>query len=208
MLQAFIEARKGGETGITHVEFLAREALFRAARQGRWSLDLARAAMRIEFGDKLPDITQPINKVEPWGMLLTYRDGTRGTVLRLGATGTTRWHFACKLAGEPTPRVSSHYVGPWGNRCLFMGLSHAIQHFFATRTAPYPVEAHPFDHWHRRGRRSLPAENRRLETPQLHIAYASQDFRHARTGGIVEGTDGGRQGNARLRGTASSKVSS
>ena len=51
------KSRKGGETGITHVEFLTGEALFLAARQGRWSLDLARAAMRVEFGDKLPDIT-------------------------------------------------------------------------------------------------------------------------------------------------------
>src|SRR4029077_11184325 len=35
VLQAFVESRKGGETGVTHVEFLPREALFAAAKQGR-----------------------------------------------------------------------------------------------------------------------------------------------------------------------------
>ena len=135
VLQAFVEARKGGETGVTHVEFLPREALFRAAEKGRWSLDLARAAMATEFGDKLPDITRPINGVEPWGILVTYRDGTKGVMLKFGFSGT-RWNFACKLAGERQPRVTSHYVGPWRNRCLFMALSHAIQHFFVTRQSP------------------------------------------------------------------------
>ena len=30
---------------------------------------------------------------------VTYRDGTKGAVLRLGFSGT-RWHFACKLARD------------------------------------------------------------------------------------------------------------
>ena len=139
VLQAFIEARKGGETGVTQVEFLRGDALFKAAQQGRWSLDLARAAMRAELGDKVPDITRPINNAQPHGILLTLQDGTKATMLKLGASGM-RWNFACKLAGERQPRVTSHYVGPWNNRCLFMALSHAIQHFFVTPRAPYPVE--------------------------------------------------------------------
>ena len=141
VLHAFIEARKGGETGISHVEFLPREALFNAAQKGRWSLDLARAAMRLEYGDKVPDFTRPIDKIEPHGILLTFRDGTKGAVLKLGNRNATRWHFACKLAGERTPRLSSHYVGPWGNRCLFMALSHAIQRFFVTGRRPIRLNA-------------------------------------------------------------------
>src|SRR5262249_10061547 len=127
------------ETGIRSIEFLPRERLFAAAQKGRWSLELARAAMRVEFGAKLPDITRPINGIEPWGILVTYRDGTKGTVLKLGCSGT-RWTFAVKLAGERQPRTTSHYVGPWRNRCLFMALSNAIQQFFVRRESPYPVE--------------------------------------------------------------------
>lgn len=179
VLQAFVESRKGGETGITHIEFLPREELFRAEKAGRWSLDLARAAMRTEFGDKLPDITRPINGVEPWGILVTYRDGTKGTMLKLGYSGT-RWNFACKLSGEKNLRATRHYVGPWNNRCLFMALSNAIQRFLVTRTSPYPVERTLLATGALEAAVRSRAEGRRLETPHLNIAYAAQDYRAVR----------------------------
>lgn len=179
VLQAFVESRKGGETGVTHIEFLPREELFRAEKAGRWSLDLARAAMRTEFGDKLPDITRPINGVEPWGILVTYRDGTKGTMLKLGYSGT-RWNFACKLSGEKNVRATRHYVGPWNNRCLFMALSNAIQRFLVTRTSPYPVERTLLATGALEAAVRSRAEGRRLETPHLNIAYAAQDYRAVR----------------------------
>ncbi len=179
VLQAMLEARKGGETGITHVEYLPREPLMQAAQKGRWSLDLARAAMRQEFGDKVPDITRPINGVEPWGILLTYRDGTKATVLKLGFSGT-RWHFACKLAGEQRPRATSHYVGPWRNRCLFMALSNAIQQFFVTRQSPYPVERTLLTTGALAAAVQSRAAGDALETPHLNIAYQPRDFRALR----------------------------
>src|SRR6202023_3171459 len=117
---------KGGETGVTHVEFLRGESLWQAAQQGRWSIDLARMALRAEFGDKVPDITRPLNNIEPYGILMTLGDGMKATMLKLGSSGT-RWNFACQLTGEREPRFTSHYVGPWRNRCLFMALAHAIQ---------------------------------------------------------------------------------
>ncbi|MBI2806997.1 MAG: hypothetical protein HYX68_18605 [Planctomycetes bacterium] len=179
VLQAFIEARKGGETGITHVEFLPRARLFQAAQKGRWSLDLARAALRTEFGDRLPDITQPINKIEPWGILLTYRDGTKGTILRIGYS-STRWSFAAKMAGEKRPRATSHYVGPWNNRCLFMALSNAIQHFFVTRQSPYPVERTLLATGALEAAVRSRASGQRIATPNLNIAYAARDYRALR----------------------------
>jgi hypothetical protein len=179
VLQAFVESRKGGETGVTHVEYLPSAALFRAADKGRWSVDLARAAMRVEFGDKLPDITRPINGVEPWGILVTYRDGTKGVMLKLGVSGT-RWNFACRLNGERQPRVTSHYVGPWRNRCLFMALSHAIQHFFVTRQAPYPVERTLLATGLTEAAVRSRATGERIETPHLNIAYAARDYRAMR----------------------------
>ena len=179
VLQAFVESRKGGETGVSRIEFLERDALFRAEREGRWSLDLARAAMRVEFGDKLPDLTRPINGVEPWGILVTYRDGTKGTMLKLGYSGT-RWNFACRLAGERTPRVTSHYVGPWRNRCLFMALSHAIQHFLVTRQSPYPVERTLLATGVLDAAVRSRAAGYALDTPHLGIAYRARDFRAMR----------------------------
>lgn len=179
VLQAFIESRKGGETGIARVEFLPREALFRAAERGQWSRSLAEAAMRVEFGDKLPDISRPINGVEPWGILLTYRDRTKATVLKLGFSGT-RWNFACKLAGEQRSRVTSHYVGPWRNRCLFMALSHAIQHFFVNRQSPYPVERTLLTTGALAAAVQSRAAGQPIDTPHLDIAYETRDYRAMR----------------------------
>ncbi len=178
VLQAFIEARKGGETGVREVEFLPREPLFEAARAGRWSLDLARAAMGVELGDKrVPDLTRPINNVEPWGILVTYRDGTKATVLRLGNSSGTRWNFAVKIAGERRPRATSHHVGPWNNRCLFMALSNAIQHFFTRREAPYPIERTLLATGILESAVRSRAAGYGLETSHLNIAYQPRDFR-------------------------------
>ena len=48
--------------------------------------------------------------------------------------------FACRLRGRTQPLATALFNGPWGNRCLFKALSHAIQHLFRTRSEPYPVE--------------------------------------------------------------------
>ena len=110
------------------------------------------------------------------GILLTYRDGMKGTVLRVG-DGGIRWNFACKLAGRDDPLATNIYVGPWDNRNLFKALSHAIQTHFRQHQAPYPVErtlltSCTLD----AAMDSRAAGGRDLETPQLAIAYEPKDF--------------------------------
>ena len=178
-MQAFLEARQGGETGVTHVEFLRHDALFQAARQGRWSTDLARAALRAEFGANVPDITRPINNTEAHGILMTLHDGTKATVLKLGSSGI-RWNFACMVRGERQPRATSHHVGPWQNRCLFMALAHAIQHFFVTGVSPYPVERTLLTTGVLEAAVRSRAATERSATPHLNIRYHARDFRALR----------------------------
>jgi hypothetical protein len=117
--------------------------------------------------------------VEPWGILLTYRDGTKASVLKFGFSGT-RWNFACKLAGERSPRATNHYVGPWNNRCLFMALSNAIQQFFVRRESPYPVERTLLTTGILNAAVRSRAAGYELETPHLAIAYQPRDFRPLR----------------------------
>jgi hypothetical protein len=183
VLQSFAESRKGGETGISSVQFLRGDALRQAGKQGRFSLPLAEAALRAEFGKNLPADWGRIGNEkaeEPHGVLLTYRDGFRGTLIKLGRN-SVRWNVAYRLTGDATPRATRYYVGPWGNRNLFMALSHAIQQHFVRRAAPYPVE------------RTLLASGvcdalmqsrgnggAVVKTPHLQIAYAAQDFRAMR----------------------------
>jgi hypothetical protein len=184
VLQSMIEARKGGETGVTHVEFLDTDALWKAARDGRWSTDLARAAMEKELGREIPDLkafTDGREKPIPaHGVLVTYKDGTRGLALKLGSSGT-RWNFACRLKGNPQIQSTAFYVGPWQNRNLFKALSHAIQHHIIHREAPYPVErtllvTGILD----ASMHSRHDGGKRTRTPELEFAYAPKDFRAMR----------------------------
>jgi len=182
ILQSMVESRRGGETGVAGVEYLAGDALFDAARKGRWSLRLAEAAMATEFGKNAVDLRQPIRgerAVEPHGLLITYRDGFRATMLKIGAN-SVRWNFACKLARDNRIYATRFHAGPYGNRCLFMGLSHAIQDCFVQRRSPYPIErtllTTGLTHAVMRSR----AAGSAIDTPHLHIAYAARDFRAMR----------------------------
>ena len=58
------------------------------------------------------------------GTLITYKDGLKATVLKVGHS-STRWNFACRLKSDPKIHATSFYVGPWNNRNLFKALSHA-----------------------------------------------------------------------------------
>ena len=141
VLQSIVEFRKDGETGISAVEFLRGDALWHAAGEGRWSLPLAETAMAMELGRK-PIMLRRVNgekEAKAHGILLTYKDGLRGCVLKVGGS-STRWNFACTLKNDPKRYATRFYVGPWQNRNLFKPLSHAIQQHFKTRMAPYPVE--------------------------------------------------------------------
>src|SRR6266702_1632173 len=48
VLQAMIEARPGGETGVARVQFLQGDALWKAADEGLWSPQLAIIALDAE----------------------------------------------------------------------------------------------------------------------------------------------------------------
>lgn len=193
VLQSMVEARKGGETGVTSVEFLSGDALFQAAQKGRWSLRLAEAAMAAEFGKNVPDLRQPIRgerASEPHGAIITYRDGFRATMLKLGAS-SVRWNFACKLARDERRYATRFHAGPYGNRCLFMALSHAIQDHFVQRRSPYPLERTLLTTGLTEAIVHSRAAGQRLETPHLQIAYAARDFRGMREMGeswrVLEG---------------------
>lgn len=185
ILQSIVEFRRGGEAGVTAVEFLRGDALWNAARDGRWSRALAEAAMRAEFGEREHSLTRVPGEgdFEPHGILITYRDGFKATVLKIGQSAV-RWNIAWKLAGQERPQALNWYVGPWRNRNLFRALSHAIQHLFVHRQAPYPVERTLLTTGIlEAAMRSRDQNGRRIVTRHLHIAYQPQDFRAFRENG-------------------------
>lgn len=180
VLQAMVEARAGGETGVARVQYFDGDALWRAADAGLWSANLADTAMAIEKarGARAATLRELFN--QPYGILVTYKDGLRAMVLKLGNDGT-RWNFACRLAGEEKPRATSFYVGPWDNRNLFKALAHAIQTHFREGKAPYPVERTLLTTGCvAAGVESHAQGGKPIDTPHLEFAYKPIDYRRMR----------------------------
>src|SRR4051794_10201074 len=183
VLQSMIESRRGGETGVTRVELLTGDAFQKAQADGRWSSDLVAAAMAAEekaHFERQPFPGRPPTKNEPsakprHALLVTYKDGTRGTALAVGGT-SDRWNFACRLPVQRVPLATALFNGPWGNLNLFSALSHAVAHFFRTGKSPYPVERtllvsgilDAAMHSHQAG-------DKPIDTPQLEFGYQPQD---------------------------------
>lgn len=195
VLQSLVEFRRGGETGVAGVQFLSGDALWKAADEGLWSTRLAEAALAAELGPGQPSLRQLVAALaqreqqrdaqppQPHAILVTYRDGLSAAVLKVGQKAT-RWNFACRLDGQPEPRATSFYTGPWRNRNLFKALAHAIQTHFRQRKAPYPVERTLLA----TGVLAAALESHNLgdqpqETPHLEIAYQPRDFRSLRERG-------------------------
>ena len=179
VLQSLAEGRRGGETGISQVEFLTGDALFKAADEGRWSLALAETAMAAESVARKISLREMIRE-PPRAILLHYRDGLKATVLSIGYSGV-RWNVACRLKNEDAPRATYFYGGPWNNRGFFRALAHAIQQHFVNHKSPYPIERTLLTTgaldaaMHSRQALGAPQA-----TPQLELSYAAVDFRSVR----------------------------
>jgi hypothetical protein len=179
LLQSLVEARKRGETGIARVQFLEGDALWKAADEGRWSLELAEAAMAAEAGSRKIPLREMIG-APPRAILLEYKDGLKGTILCVGAS-SVRWSVACRLKGEDRVRATYFYGGPWRNRGLFRALAHAIQEHFVHKRPPYPVERTLLA----TGALAAAMESRQAGgepqvTPHLEFGYAVVDWRAVR----------------------------
>lgn len=178
-LQCFVERRKGGETGIRAVRHIAGEEVWRAAEQGLWSKELMHAALgRAErLGPGRPeDVKQPV------ACLLEYRDGQRGAVLMLGGL-VNEYLVAFRVKGRPDIDATLCYV-PLQNSNNFSMLVHGIAGMFETGRRPYPVERTLLTTGAlARLMESAYRGHRRLETPELHIAYeppAESFYAHGR----------------------------
>ena len=190
VLQAMVESRHGAETGVARVQFLQGDAFWQAANDGLWSPELARAALATDApvaNASARDLIRPPDKGEtgqPFvqhGILVHYRDGLSAIVLRVRLGAGIKWHFACRIPGEPKPLATSFHVGPWQNRNLFKALAHAIQTHIRERRAPYPIERTLLT----TGVLAAAMDSRfqgglGLDTPHLNVAYKARDFHKLR----------------------------
>ena len=75
-LQAMVERRQGGETGLAAVQCLEGEAVWQAGADGLWSRELADAAAAVGKTS-----AEPMEEAceNPAAFLLEYRDGFKAT---------------------------------------------------------------------------------------------------------------------------------
>lgn len=179
VLQSMVENRKGGETGVSSVQFLDSETLQEKFDSGEISRKLFDAAMRTFDPEQKLKFEQIMPQAH--GILLRYKDGLKASCVSIKQAAGIRWPFACYLKNDPEPKATRFYVGPWENRNLFKALSHAIQVHFRNQEAPYPVERtlltsgivnFTMDSRHQGGKA--------LPTPELEIRYQAKDFRGMR----------------------------
>jgi hypothetical protein len=184
VLQSVVEARRGGETGISAVQFLDRDALWKTLEaDDKWAIPLADAAMAAELGPETPSLKSLVeNRFNgaAHAIRVHYVDGLQAFALKIGDSGI-RWNFACQVEGIPNPLATAYHVGPWQNRNLFRALSHAIQLHFTEKKTPYPVErtllvTGALD----AAMDSLLNHNSPVHTPQLAFNYTPIDFRRCR----------------------------
>lgn len=177
-LQCMIERRQGGEPGVSAVQAVRGDAVWQAERDGRWSRGLLEAAL-----SAMPD--RPKGKLEeklrpdaPF-FLYEHRDGLK-TAVALANGASRQFGFAAKLKGRDEP-VAMWYeleeIKPFGH---FAFLLEAIDAMFQTGKPSYPVERTLLTtgqiHF---ALRSLASEGKRLETPELAVAYQPADWTFA-----------------------------
>jgi len=140
-LQCMAERRKGGETGVQSVQFLAGDAVWEAAEQERWSWSLLRAALsrseRPEVaGASVAEIRAKTK--EPEAFLIEYRDGLKGSVILLHGLAD-EFLFAGRLADQAKPVSTLFWLQdkPFSH---FARLCQAIEKMVLTGKPPCPVE--------------------------------------------------------------------
>jgi hypothetical protein len=135
-LQSQVERRQGGETGVRAVQCLSGDEVWRAGKDGKWSLRLANEALScIEGG---PGQLAPTKVADPHVFLIEYVDGLQAAVLMLGDGYVRKFAYA-QHRGEVTESLEYHTeTGPTHAAFSYLGIN--IEDFFVTGVAPNPVE--------------------------------------------------------------------
>ena len=182
-LQCVLERRRGGETGVKRVTLASGDAIWKARRDGFWTLKLLRAALKAA-GTELPEAELHTRLTEKGKFfLLEYRDGLKATVAMVNGIAAL-FGTAVQLRGQAQPFVNwfpLEHGAPFGH---FEHLTRAIEHMIHTGRPAYPVErtlltTGILD----RVMHSAMLNGKTFETPELEIKYKPANWPFANLGG-------------------------
>ena len=169
-LQTMVERRRGGEQGIAAVQALQGDAVWQAGDEGRWSRQLAEAALERVKKEKKGGMEEGCD--HPVVLLLEYNDGFKAALLLLrdyigeyGYAARVRGRVqatALNVIGAPAPSFSY--------QCL------NIEAMFLSGKPRYPaartlLASGAID----AAMESLYRGGARLETPHLDVAYPAPE---------------------------------
>ncbi len=175
VLQAFVERRTGGETGVASVQSIRGPDTWQWTERHPWAgalLDAVRTRL-----DLKPGHFQEIGAANV--CVVTYRDGTRAAVYSGRGVG---WTYAGDIDGQKDPTVVSMlgWPGPFSQYHASNAQPHWITETMVTGKEPFNAErlllstgivAHTMESNWENGRYS--AIGRTIETPFMDMAYRS-----------------------------------
>jgi len=190
VLQAFVDRRKGGETGVKSVQSIRGLETWKWVEQNPWANNLLEAVRRnfdfkpgyFQDPNPLADTTAPSRPPRPPQSnlcLVEYNDGTKGAVISGRGVG---WTWAGEIEGQQAPTIFSMlgFPGPISQYHAGNAHEHWLIQMMLTRKEPFNAERlllstgivnHYMDSNWVDGRFS--PVGRRIETPYMDIKYHS-----------------------------------
>ena len=173
VLQAFVERRKGGETGVKAVQSIRGPETWKWVAQTPWAAGLLDAVAR-RFKVTPASLREDARAN---ACIVDYNDGTRGAVLSGKDVG---WTFAGEIEGQSEPTIISMlgWPGPFSQYHAANGQPHWINEMMLTKQEPFNAERlllstgitnHYMESNWQNGRYS--AVGRRIETPVMNMTY-------------------------------------
>ena len=175
VLQAFVERRKGGETGVKAVQCIRGPEIWRWTERNPWAANPLES-IRKSF-DLKPAHFQEIDK--PNVCIVEYNDGTKAAVYNGRDVG---WTYAGEIEGRKEPTVISMlgWPGPFSQYHASNSQPHWITEMMVTKKEPFNaarlllstgIVAYNMESNWENGRYS--AIGRRIETPFMNMTYRS-----------------------------------
>lgn len=180
-LQAMVERRTKGQQGVKAVEYLEKDAVWKAGDAGRWSWDLLEHALGQSSSRNVGDIRENCSQFQapknwdyvtpsPRAFLIEYRDGLKAAVLQIDGHAADET-FAATIEGEKKPASTLFWLPPPPGAAFLEALSIHVERFMDTGKAPYPIERTMLTggilDWTLESR----LQKKPLETPDLDVSY-------------------------------------
>jgi hypothetical protein len=173
LLQAFVERRKGGETGVKSIQSIRGPEAWKWVERNSWAsklLDSVAASLTLKQGHFQESGSTNICIIE-------YNDGTKAAII---GSRDAAWTYAGEIEGHNEPTIASllNFPGPFDQYHASNAQPHWITEMMLTKKEPFNAERlllttgitnhYMESNWE--GSKYSPI-GRRIETPFLNITY-------------------------------------